>query len=135
MPTEKRDPMGASLGKKEDYKFEKERIKDRKMVKGMFKFDEIPGATLEFVFRAYKGDPIEKYSLRDGEICTIPLGVAKHLNKNGWYPEHEHLKDEKGNVSVRVGKKVRRFSFQSLDFIDTEELLDEKSPIITIEKA
>jgi|SRR5690606_2035690 len=96
--------------------------RDREKVKGIFRFNECEGGTLSFVFRAYKWDEVEKYSLVDGQIYELPLGVAKHLNKNGWYPEHSYLMDETGKPTMRIGTKRRRFSFQSMDFIDPEEI-------------
>ena len=111
-----------------------QRDKDREKVKGIFKFYECPGSELSFCYKAYKEDQVEKYTLVDGKIYTIPLGVAKHLNKNGCYPIHSYLKDENGNVSMKVGQKVRRFGFQSLEFVDVEELSNQPSEIITVEK-
>jgi hypothetical protein len=98
-----------------------ERDKKREKVKGIFRFYEIPGGEITFYFREFKGDPIQKYTLHDGEICTLPLGVAKHLNSNCWYPIHSHRLDENGNASTYVGTKVRRCGFQSLEFTDAEE--------------
>lgn len=109
------------------------RLKDRVKVKGIFKFYECSGAPLRFVYRKYKKDPIERFDLQDGEIYTLPLGVAKHLNKNGQYPIHEYLEDEHGKVSMKIGQKVRRFGFQSLEFIDVEELSSAPSRIVTVE--
>ena len=111
------------------------RDKDREKVKGIFKFYECPGAQLNFVYKAYKEDEVERFNLTDGMIYTLPLGVAKHLNKNGAYPVHEYLKDETGKVSMKIGQKVRRFGFQSLEFVDIEDLsTDEPSRIVTVEK-
>jgi hypothetical protein len=98
------------------------RDKDREMVKGKFIFHEVPGGTMSFVFRAYKEDEVERFDLVDGQIYTLPLGVAKHLNKNCWYPVHAYIQDEDGKVSQRIGQKVRRCSFQSLEFVDIEDL-------------
>ena len=72
------------------------RDKDREAVKGVFRFYEVPGGTLSFVFRAYKEDPVERFDLIDGQIYTIPLGVARHLNKNGKYPVHAYAQNESG---------------------------------------
>lgn len=106
------------------------RDKDREPVRGIFRFYELPGGTLEFVFNKYAQDPIEKFCLTDGHLCTIPLGVAKHLNKNGFYPVHSHRQEEDGKSSIQVGKKVRRFGFQSLDFIDESDFGDQGNVII-----
>lgn len=108
------------------------RDKDREPVRGKFIFHEVPGGTLSFVFKAYKEDQVEKYTLLDGEVYTLPLGVAKHLNKNCWYPVHAYLQDDKGAVSQKIGKKVRRTSFQSLEFVDIDDLTPDEG-IITVE--
>lgn len=111
-------------------KLKRMRDKDREMVKGIFRYYELPGGILDFVFHKYAEDPIEKFSLQDGGICTIPLGVAKHLNKNGFYPVHSHRQEEDGRTSTQIGKKVRRFGFQSLDFIDEADFDDQSNIII-----
>ena len=99
-----------------------QRDKDREPVKGVFRFYEVPGGTLSFVFRAYKQDPVERFDLEDGKIYTIPFGVARHLNKNGKYPVHAYAQNESGAPSIIIGKKVARFAFQSLEFIDIEDM-------------
>jgi hypothetical protein len=98
------------------------RDKHRQKVKGIFKFHEVPGGQVSFFFREFKQDPIERYTLCDGQVYEIPLGVAKHLNKNCWYPVHAHKLDENGNPDVVVGAKVKRTSFQSLEFMDPEDV-------------
>lgn len=100
------------------------RDKDRQPVKGMFKFHEVPGGQMDFSIKLHKGDQVETYHMKDGEILSIPLGVAKHLNKNGWYPEYSYVKGENMQNTAQVTKKVRRFSFSSLEFMDIEDLND-----------
>ena len=123
-----------------------QRDKDREKVKGIFKFLEVPGGSLSFVYKAYKEDPVERFDLVDGEIYTLPLGVARHLNKNGWYPEYVYIANEKetqsaipaamggGSVpsTMRIGRKVQRFMFTSLEFVDIEDL--NPSPLVTVEQ-
>lgn len=99
-----------------------QRDKDREMVKGIFRFHEVPKGQLDFSVRLHKGDPIKRYSMKDGEVYTIPLGVARHLNRNVAYPIHSFEKDEKGTVSQRIGETIHRCSFQSLEFIDIEDV-------------
>lgn len=111
-----------------------QRDKDREKVKGIFRFFEVPGGSMSFVIKMYKGDPVERYEFQDGLTYTVPLGVAKHLNKNGWYPVHQHALDDDGKASVRIGQKVRRFGFQSLEFIDIDDLMMGDKQIITVEK-
>lgn len=120
--------------KKEKPNYAYMRDKDKEPVKGKFIFHEVPGGSMAFVFKAYKGDKVEHYDLRDGEIYTLPLGVAKHLNKNCWYPIHTHALDEHGKPSIKIGQKVRRCSFQSLEFIDIDDLTPVGN-IITVEAA
>ena len=114
------------------------RDKDREMVKGIFRFHEVPGGEMSFPYRGYglKGEPIQKIGpLRDGEVYTLPLGVARHLNKNLWYPEHVHASDKDGRSVFKVGRKIRRASFQSLEFVDVEDLTPEgSSGLVTVEK-
>lgn len=110
-----------------------QRDKDREKVRGIFRFFEVPGGSMSFVIKMYKQDEAERYDLVDGQVYTIPLGVAKHLNKNGWYPEHEYKLDEFGKAIQRVGKKVRRFGFQSLEFVDIDEFSIGDKQIVTVE--
>jgi len=117
---------------KESLKYQRD--KDRQMVKGIFRFYEVPGGSMSFNYRKYKGDPIERYDMVDGQIYTIPLGVAKHLTKNGSYPVHRHAKDEAGNVSMRVGQRVNRFGFESLEFMDVEDLPSGDSEIVIVDE-
>ena len=88
---------------------------------------------MSFCFKAYKEDPVERFDFLDGETYTIPLGVAKHLNKNGWYPVHQYAVDEVGKSLMKIGQKVRRFGFQSLEFIDIEDLTLNDKQIVTVE--
>lgn len=99
-----------------------QRDKDREMVKGIFKFYEVPGGSMSFVYKAYKGEPVQRFDLLDNGVYTLPLGVARHLNKNGWYPVHQYAYDENNKPSMRIGQKVRRFGFHSLEFVDLDDL-------------
>lgn len=123
-----------AVEKKKKPNFRYLRDKDRQMVRGKFIFHEVPGGTMSFNIKVYEGDQPEKYELVDGEIYSLPLGVAKHLNKNCWYPIHTHSLDEDGKQSQKIGQKVRRCSFQSLEFIDVEDLTPEgDTDIVTVE--
>ena len=111
--TEKKD-------KKINLKFQHD--KDREPVRGIFRFYECPGAMLQFVYRAYKEDDVERFDLQDGNVYTIPLGVARHLNKSGRYPIHAFKVNDDGTTSQHVGKKVARYGFQSLEFVDISDV-------------
>ena len=122
-----------------------ERDKDREPVNGIFRFYEVPGGTMSFVYRKYKEDEVEAFTLTDGQVYKIPFGVAKHLNKNGWYPKYEHIPGDvstqnvggmyNGNApaSMRISEKTHRFGFTSLEFIDLEDLNQEDNRIVSVE--
>lgn len=110
-----------------------QRDKDREKVRGIFRFHEVPGGSMSFMFKAYKEDQLERYDMVDGEVYTIPLGVAKHLNNDCWYPVHAYTTDENGRPSMKIGQKVKRCSFQSLEFVDIEDLRPAPD-IVTVEK-
>lgn len=134
--------MSAGIQKKEPLKREDARKhialmreKDREMVKGIFKFYEVPGGCMKFSYRAYKEDPVEDYEFYDGQMYTIPRGVARHLNKDGWYPIHAYSMDSAGGPSVKIGQKVHRFGFHSVEFMDAEDLLPNKqNELVTVER-
>lgn len=98
----------------------KMQIKDNKRVKGIFRCFEPRGGSCRFSFKKYKGDPIMKFDLKDGEVYELPLMVARHLNQNCWYPRHTHVLDANGQPSVDAGRKVHRYSFESLEFQDAD---------------
>lgn len=97
------------------------RDKDRKMITGKFIFHEIPGGMLEFPFKKYEQDPIEKFSLVDGQTYTIPMGVYKHLNENISYPTYSFRQNEVGLPIMGISENIRRCSFQRTNFSDMEE--------------
>lgn len=118
------------------------RAEDKEMVKGIFHFHECPGGTLAFPYRAYLGDEIEVFNLTDGQVYSLPKGVAKHLNKNCWYPKYDYVKGEPGTqgafnnmtgVSMKITNKVRRCSFQSLDFVDIDDITPVGKPLSEVE--
>lgn len=110
-----------------------QRDKDREPVKGIFRFHEVPGGQMQFCYKYYKGDEVETFTLVDGDIYTLPLGVAKHLNKNCWYPLHAYAVDADGRSIAKIGQKVRRCSFQSLEFVDVDDLTPTGKPLVTVE--
>lgn len=113
-------------------KLKLQQAKDKEMVKGIFRFYEVPGGSVNFVYGPiYKGDQSKRYDLVDNQVCTIPLGVAKHLNKSGWYPTYGYQKDAMGNTTMVVSQKVRRYGFQSLEFVDIDDLSEVGSSLVT----
>ncbi len=113
-----------------------QRDKDKEKVRGIFKNYEVPGGIFRFSYGPiYKGDQTENFELEDGKIYTLPLGVAKHLNKNCWYPEHSYVMDQDGKPIAKVGTKHRRVGFQSLEFVDIDDLTPTGQPLVTVEHA
>lgn len=50
------------------------------MIKGQFEFVDAEGGFFSFTERMFPGDPISTIQLIHGEICEIPVGLAKRLN-------------------------------------------------------
>jgi len=119
--------------KKEKVNLKYQRDKDAQLVKGIFRFHEVPGGTMGFTVRFYKEDQPQTYTMVDGGIYTVPLGVARHLNKNLWYPVHSYYSDENNRSLMKIGQKVRRCSFQSLEFVDTEDFTPVGNTLVTAE--
>ena len=110
------------IPEKKSFNLKYERDKDAQLVSGIPKNYESPGSAIKFSYRKYKGEPIVTYDLQDGVAVKIPLGVAKHLNANYGYPEHTHILDDQGIPVVQVKKMVKRYGFQSLEFIDESDI-------------
>lgn len=110
------------------------RDKHREMVKGIFKFFEVPGGNMSLCFKEFKEDRVERYDFVDNQMYTIPLGLAKHLNNNCFYPVHAFLMDENGMPKARINQKVHRCGFQSLEFMDIEGLSSNAQQIVTVER-
>lgn len=113
---------------KNDLKSQRER--DSKMIRVKFMFHECPGGMLSHVFKKHKGDEVKRYDLIDGQIYNIPVGLYKHLNENGWYPVYDYAPGEPGmfgafnhmtGTVMKICRKVRRFSAQSMEFLDIDD--------------
>jgi hypothetical protein len=109
----------------------RQRERDSTMVTGIFRNRENPSDStskgfVSFCYRAYPGDDIVRYKFFDGEIYTIPLGVAEHLNNNCSYNQYRDLDGSNSEQRIYAGyskttsmsgaSKVNRFSFNSVDF-------------------
>lgn len=127
-------------------KLKKMRDEDRELVRGVFHYYEVPDGVLEFSYKQYAGDAVETYQLFDKKIYTLPLGVAKHLNKNIAYPQYEYIAGEDliggynpGYVKtapqgMRISKKVRRCSFQSLEYLDISEFENNPQKVFQVDQ-
>jgi len=96
---------------------EKARSEDSRLVKGVFKNLECPGGDLQFAYGYYKEEGTSVYHFLDGKEYEIPLGVAKHINRQCKYKKSRHLIDKDGNPMIGAGKPVERYQFVSTDFM------------------
>lgn len=111
------------------------------LVKGRFKNYESPGCGAKIVVKKYPGIPIFSKYMGDGEMCEIPLYVARHLNgvdvtakalggkiNSCAAGTHGFQTNQGGAVScdlneqgvpipkVGISKYTRRYGFESLQF-------------------
>lgn len=112
--------------------------RDAEEVVGVFKNLETPGGSVEFGLKLYPDDNFDHWWFVDNERYRIPRGVARHLNNNCYYIEYKFMDGQKGADGVRGGyndgkmksqnmlgmRKVHRFSFQSLEFMDEDLAAD-----------
>ena len=90
-----------------------------RMVSGVFRNIQHPGQHLRFSVRLYKGQPLKTYHMEDGMMYTIPLSVAKHLNRNCFYPIYDSqiITDVHGRAMPKVKQMVQRFQFVSSELM------------------
>lgn len=105
-------------------KLERDRIRDREMVRGVFRRHDGSDETLTFSALVHKGDKLTKYGpFVDGGVYTIPRGIKINLNKRcripvyGWIPG---LNAADPATQVITGYKSR-FSFSAMDDIEDYE--------------
>lgn len=113
---EKRKKRSEEEVKKASELVEAAHQEDSKLVKGVFKNIECPGGDVTFSIRLYRGDPIRTYNFVDGTEYEIPLGVARHINRQCRYKKHKWLVDKDGNKMIGADKPFERYSFVSNDF-------------------
>jgi hypothetical protein len=112
-----KDKLSEEGRKKASEALEQARKKDEKMVKGIFKNLEAPGAEAMFSYRAYKEHPIRTYTLEDGKTYDLPLGVAKHINRQCRYQRCANLIDKDGKPMIGAGDPVQRYEFTPTDYM------------------
>lgn len=96
------------------------RKESEKLVTGMFEFPDAPGGWIDFDYRFLPGEPITKVKITHGEMITIPVILAKHLNNTykivrSGVPEL----DEQGRIK-KLGAITRysRTRFIQMDLMD-----------------
>jgi hypothetical protein len=107
-------------GTQDGYKFEKQRVEESRLVKGIFQDNEVKGGTVKFSFKKFKGDPIQTYAFTDGCEYEIPLAVVKHLNSGCFYMEDvfvNGLLSAEGTAMKNPNpKKKHRFTFKTAEY-------------------
>jgi hypothetical protein len=105
----------------------KMRAEDEKLVKGQFEFVEAEGGFFEFALRLYPGDQIQIFKLIHGEICTIPMGVVKHLNGTKKKIRRYKNVEQPQNGPVRIPmtfETTSRVRFVPVDFLNENKFSD-----------
>lgn len=115
--TRGRRKLTAEEKKKSAILIEKAKEEDSQIVKGIFKNLECPGGDLQFAYHAYKGESTRVYHMIDGKEYEIPMGVAKHINRQCKYKKSKHLIDKDGNSIITADKPIERYQFVSMDFM------------------
>jgi len=100
-------------GDNED-RWEKQRVEESRLIKGVFNDNELRGGTIKFPFRKFKNDKINVYELTDGQEYELPLSVVRHLNTDCAYHQHSYILDSAGKA-MKNPKKVHRFSFKPIE--------------------
>lgn len=90
--------------------------RDKRMVKGVFHNKEQEGAPRTFTYAKYKGETPVTWTFKDGEVRTIPYGVACHINESGKYTTYVYESPAPGMAKMRIGKEMRRSTFTSLEY-------------------
>jgi len=109
--------LTAEQRKKASDEIEKARKEASRIVKGVFKNIECQGGDVTFSYLEYKGDPIRTYHLLDGESYDIPLGVAKHINRQCKYKKSKYLVDKDNRPIIGADKSIERYQFVSQDYM------------------
>ena len=99
-----------------DKLIKEERVKDDKIIKGMFEFIDAQGGWLDFTYRKYPGEPVKIIKLIHGEICDLPFGIVKHLNNTKKKVRRYNLEiKESGGKPPRSFETISRVRFTPMD--------------------
>lgn len=99
----------------------KMRKEDEKPVKGQFEFTEAEGGFFSFAYRIYPGEPIQMYTFVHGEICTVPMGIVKHLNGTKKKIRRYTNVEQQPNGPVRAPREfetISRVRFVPYEYLD-----------------
>ena len=98
---------------------------DSKLVRGVFRRHDGNTDPLEFSYKKYKWDKLERYKLFHNQVHTIPLGVARHLNDDCKTPIYGHIASlEAADATSKEAPVIgynNRFSFAGTEFSSVEK--------------
>lgn len=96
---------------------DKMRKEGDKLVKGIFEFVDAQGGWFEFSWRFFPGEALTTYKFTHGEICEVPLLLARHLNN--CYKKVRKLPEnaDQGNYAVT---RVSRLRFTPVDMLSED---------------
>lgn len=88
-----------------------------KLIRGRFEFTDAQGGWIDFVWRFFKGEPIQIYKLVHGEECDLPKSIVRHLNNTYRKVRRYGAPQELGSNEkvLRVVEKQSRVKFIPLD--------------------
>jgi hypothetical protein len=95
------------------------KAKDMEPVRGIFHFWECKGGILKFDLMKYKNTKPD-WEMVDGQMYTVPLYVAKHLNTTGFVEEEKTIQDPVTLGYRKIKQNRRRYSFESLEFLPAD---------------
>lgn len=98
-------------------KMKKMQKEGEKLIKGMFEFTDAQGGWFDFSYRLYPGEPIRTIRINHGEICDIPLDVAKLLNN--CYKKIRTMPEDLDNGNPQV-VRTSRTRFIQMDLLDPQ---------------
>jgi hypothetical protein len=104
-----------------DELIKKMRKEDEKPVKGQFEFTEAEGGFFSFAYRIYPGEPIQMYTFVHGEICTVPMGIVKHLNGTNKKIRRYANVEQSANGPIKPLREfdtISRVRFVPYEFLD-----------------
>lgn len=125
--------VNITLSRKDEAKMRLKKLQEEEtqLVRGRFVFHECPGGSTRVCQKKFKEVPMFDKVMHDGKDYEIPLYVARYLNgydkcatalggiiNSCAYPVHAYAQDNMGNSRIDVGTWRRRYSFQSLEFIN-----------------
>lgn len=112
-------PPSESERAKSKSMMEKLRKEGEKMIKGMFEFIDAGAGWLDFSYRFFPGESIKTVKITHGEICDVPMVLAKHLNniyvKVRTMPENADM--GRGSVMKRSRTRFTPIDMLSEDII------------------